>query len=258
VLNSKQIVWKAGTLAKTAIFECPDTLEDSSVISREMADQLATKMTKVRTIVVSFDQAVRNLVKVGTFVEAEDILCTIEDTVTANTSLFDEETLDTLKILGAQTPQAKMAGVVERIEVFYHGDNEDMSESLRAIAAVGDRELSKRSKAVGKEGFSGSVDSGFRVEGDPLPLDSLAIRIYISTDVSMGVGDKGVFANQMKTVIGRVMEGENKTESGAPIDAIFSYKSISDRIVLSPEIIGTTTTLLDVIANLAVSAYKGK
>ena len=258
VLNPKQLVWKAGTLAKTAIFECPDTLEDSSVVSREMAEKLTTKMTKVRTVVVNFEQAVRNLVKVGNSVEAEDILCTIEDAITANTSLFDEETLDTLKILGAQTPQAKMAGVVERVEVFYHGDKEDMSESLRAIANAGDRELSKRSKSVGKEGFTGSVDSGFRVEGDPLPLDCMAIRIYISTDVPMGVGDKGVFANQMKTVIGRVMEGENKTESGMPIDAIFSYKSISDRIVLSPEIIGTTTTLLDVIAKLAVSAYKGK
>lgn len=258
MLDRSQVVWKAGVLVKTAIFECTDTLEDSSVISTRIAESLTTKTTKVRTIVCNFDQSIRKLVKAGTQVEAEDILCTIEEAVTAQAGLFDEESLDTLKMLGAQTPQAKVAGLVERVEVFYHGDKEDMSESLQAIANAGDRDLIRRTKAAGKKGYNGSVDASFRVEGDPLPLDTIAIRIYITSDVPMGVGDKGVFANQMKTVIGRVMEGENTTESGVPIDGIFGYKSISDRIVLSPDIIGTTTTLLDVIGKKALEAYRGK
>jgi hypothetical protein len=84
----------------------------------------------------------------------------------------------------------------------------------------------------------------------------MAIQIYITADVPAGVGDKGVFANQMKTVFGKVMEQELKTESGTVIDCVFGYKSVYDRIVNSPAIIGTTTTLLDVIAKRAVAAYK--
>lgn len=257
VLNPNGVVWKAGLLVKTVLLESTDTLEDSSAISQRVAERLSTKTTKVKSVVVSFDQSVRRLVKEGQRVESEDILCIIEDAVTANSELFDEESLDTLRVLSAQTPQAKAQGIVERVEVFYHGDKEDMSESLRALAVASDRELTKRARAAGKPAYTGSVNDGFRIDGDPLQLDTVCIRVYITTDVSAGVGDKGVFCNQMKTVFGRVMTGEVTTESGKVVDAIFGQKSIADRIVLSPEIIGTTTTLLDVIAKKAVEAYKG-
>ena len=256
ILNPQNVVWKAGAVVKTALMEAMVTLEDSSAISQRVADLLTTKTTKIKEIVLNFDQSVRKLVKAGDAVEPEDILCVIEDAVTANSELFDEATLDTLRVLSAQTPTAKVRGVVERIEVYYHGDKEDMSDSLRAIATTSDRELGKRFKNAGKKAFTGSVDDSYRVDGEPLAPDTLSIRLYITSDVPAGVGDKGVFCNQMKTVFGQVMTGEVTTESGKVIDAIFGQKSIQDRIVLSPEIIGTTTTLLDVIAKKAIAAYK--
>lgn len=69
---------------------------------------------------------------------------------------------------------------------------------------------------------------------------------------------KGVFGNQLKTIVGRVMSGKNETESGVPIDAQFSYVSIANRIVLSPEIIGTTNTLLKVISKRVAGVYFGR
>lgn len=258
MLNPKNVIWKGGIMANTAIFECTDTLEDSSVISVGIAAQLTTRMTKIRTIVCNFTQTINRLVKAGRDVEADDILCIIEDAVTADTGLFDEESLDTLRVLGSHMPSAKARGVVERIDVFYHGDKEDMSESVRALVNTSDRQLAQRLKARGRKPLTGSVDESFRVEGTPLALDTLAIRIYITGDVPMGVGDKGVFGNQLKTVIGRVMDDTTTTEDGTPIEAIFGYKSISDRIVLSPEIIGTTSTLLEVIGKQAFDIYKGK
>lgn len=257
-LNPKNVIWKGGVMVNTAIFECTDTLEDSSVISVSVANQMTTRMSKIRTIVLNFDQTVNKLVKLGREVEADDILCIIEDAVTADTGLFDEESLDTLRVLGSHMPSAKTRGVVERIDVFYHGDKEDMSESVRALVNTSDRLLAQRLKARGRKPLTGSVDESFRVEGTPLALDTLAIRIYITGDVPMGVGDKGVFGNQLKTVIGRVMDDTTTAEDGTPIEAIFGYKSISDRIVLSPEIIGTTSTLLEVIGKKAFEIYKGK
>lgn len=258
LLNPEQVVWKAGLLVRTVLLESTQTLEDSSAISERVAKLLSTKTTKVKNIVVNFDQSVRKLVREGQAVESEDILCIIEDAVTANSELFDEESLDTLRVLSNQTPQAKAKGVVERVEVFYHGDKEDMSESLRAIASASDREMGKRNRAAGKPAYSGSVNDGFRIDGDPLQLDTACIRVYITADVAAGVGDKGVFCNQMKTVFGEVMQTPPVTESGKTIDAVFGQKSIADRIVLSPEIIGTTTTLLDVIGQKAVAAYYGR
>lgn len=61
----------------------------------------------------------------------------------------------------------------------------------------------------------------------------------------------------MKTVFGRVFPDNVRAESGLPIDAIFGAKSVDDRIVTSPDLIGTTTTLLMVGAKRIASAYRG-
>lgn len=255
-LNPGNVVLKSGIMVKTALIESTITLEDSSAISKRISEKMTTKMTKVKNVVVGFKQNVHKIVKPGSAVESEDILCIIEDEITSNTDLFDQESLDTLRILGAQTPQAKSKGVVERIEVYYHGEKEDMSDTLRALATASDREMAKRNKSAGRSAFTGSVTDNFRIEGDPLALDTVCIRFYITTDAPMGVGDKCVFSNQLKSVVGGIMSNDVKTESGIPIDAVFSSKGVYDRIVNSAFVIGTTATLLSVIEKKAVALYK--
>jgi hypothetical protein len=257
-LNPKGVVMKNTITVKTVLMEAMSTLEDSSAISKQAAELLSTKTTKLRTIVVNFDQSVHKLLTPGTVVGSEDILCVIEDAVTAGNRLFDEASLDTLRILSAQTPKAKAKGIIEHIELFYHGELEDMSDSLRALAQESDKLLLKKSRAIGHKGYTGSVDEGFRVDGEPLLLDTAAIKIYITADVPAGTGDKGVFANQLKTVFGEIMEHDLLTESGVKVDAIFGAKSVADRIVSSPDIIGTTTTLLKVIGKKAFEIYMGQ
>jgi hypothetical protein len=258
MLNPNSVVWKSGVTVKTALMESNATLEDSSAISSKIANLLTTKTTKVKDIVITFDQSVHKLVKEGTNVETEDILCIIEDAITANAELFDTESLDTLRILSSQTPQAKTKGVIERIEVYYHGDKEDMSESLRTLVTSSDQRLGKRNKTMGKKAFTGAVDKDFRVDGDPLALDTANIRIYITGDVAAGIGDKAVFCNQMKTIFGEIFNQKVVSEGGTEIDAIFGYESINARIVNSPLLIGTTTTLLDIIGHKAVALYFDK
>lgn len=257
-LDPMQVLMKGGIMAKTAIMERSHTFEDASVISDRISKALNTKLTKVRTITVSFDQTIRNLVKPGTEVDVETILCTIENSVTADNDLFDEDSLDALKLMGSNTPKAKISGKVEKIEVFYHGDEEDMSESILEIVKASDKQRKKRLKALGKTVTSGQVDGTVRIDKDPLDLDSAAIRVYITGNVGAGVGDKGVFGNQMKSVFSNVMSGVNETEKGEALDALFGYISISNRIVLSPEVIGTTNTLLRVMSQKVAERYFSK
>ncbi len=188
-LNPSNVVWKSGITIKTALMESTKTFEDSSAISKRVSELLTTKVTYIRTVVINFTDSVRKLVKVGDVMEPEDILCIIEDPVTSNANVFDDETINTLKMLSAHTPQSKHKGKVERVIAYYYGDKEDMSESLRAIANLSDRELGSRNRSIGKKSFNGRVDDSFRVEGDPIPLDSMAIQIYITSDVPAGTGD---------------------------------------------------------------------
>lgn len=258
ILNPKNVVWKMGVTVKTVLYESPQTHEDASSISARLASQLSTKLTKIKDVVVTFDQEVRNIITAGTEVNHETILCIIEDAITSNSNLFDIESLNTLRLLGNQAPTAKVNGVLERIEVFYHGEKEDMSASLQALANAGDRELAIKNRALQKPVFTGNVREDFRIDNSPLGLDCMAIRFYITTEVPSGIGDKGVFCNQMKTIFSEVMDYTMTTESGKVIDAVFGQKSIDDRIVNSAIVIGTTNSLLDVVGKKAVEIYKGK
>lgn len=256
--DPRKIVLKNAMEVPTVMWESAGTHEDSSAISTTLSDKLSTKITKVKIVEVRFDQTVSNVVQVGQEVTADTSLCIVEDAVTANNKLFDESSIETLRALAAQSPRARVKGVVERIEVYYHGDREDMSESLQELSAISDRGFKKRASAAGKTGYTGKVDGGFRIEGNPLTVDTVAIKIYITSRVGCGLGDKGVFANQMKTVFGDVIEGEMTTESGQKIEAIFGCKSVEARIVNSPFAIGTTSTLLRVIAKKAIDIYRGR
>jgi len=257
-LDPMQVLMKGGIMAKTAIMERSHTFEDASVISDRIAKALKTKLTKIRTITVAFDQSIRNLVTQGTEVDVETILCTIENSVTADNDLFDEDSLDTLKLMASNTPKAKISGQVEKIEVFYHGDEEDMSESVANIVKASDKQRKKRLKALGKTVTSGQVDGTVRIDKEFLDLDTAAIRVYITGNVGAGIGDKGVFGNQMKTIFSNVMSGVNETESGEALDAMFGYISFSKRIVLSPEVMGTTNTLLRVMSQKVAERYFSK
>ena len=257
IFDPTQVIWKAGILTKVALLESSDTLEDSSVISRKIANQCATAITKVKNVIINFDQSPRKVVKVGTSIKSDDILCIIENAVTADTGLFDDETIDTLRVLSAQTPTAKMNGVVERIEVLYHGEKEDMSENLLALVNQSDKDFAVRAKSISQKPHTGEVDETYRIEGNSLAVNTACIRFYVTGVVGMAPGDKGVFSNQLKTVIGRVEEKPIITENGSEVDAIFGSTSVYDRIVNSAFINGTTNTLLKVISQKAAKVYFG-
>lgn len=257
-LNPKEVLWKAGVMCRVALMEANDTFEDSSVISERVAKKLSTTSTKIRYLFVNFDQTVKNLVSVGDKVDPETILCTIEDSVTADNDLFTEDTLETLKLLSGNAPKAQYPGTVEKIEVLYYGDIEDMSPTLQAITQRSDEAIIEKRKALGKSPVTGKVDDSIRIDKNVLELDSLAIKIYISKLGGTGIGDKGVIGNQLKTIFARVMSGINRTESGADLDVIYSYTCVNARIILSPEVAGTTNTLLRVLSKRVAKVYKGE
>lgn len=252
---SDTLSFKNSTPVNVVVYENEMTDEDACTVSADLASKLSTNTTKVRDIVVNFEQQITNLVKVGTEVEANDVLCQITDDFVAQNNTFTKEDLDTLKLLGSQVPLAKVRGRVSKIEVFYHGDLEDMSDGLRKLAREHDRILANKLKSLGKNVYTGSVDEGYRVDGEPLMLDTLVVRVYIDSEIASSVGDKLVFGLQLKSIISKVNETPLTTEDGRVLDVEFGRRAIYARIVNSPDIIGTTTVLLEVIAKKALEAY---
>lgn len=253
--DPKKIVWKNSMDATTVLWESVDTHDDASSISVEFSQRMKTTIAKVKTVVVAFDTVVSRLIPIGKEVEFSTSVCVLQDSVSAASGAFDETTLDSLSELSTQSPKAGVKGKVSNVEIYYHGDLEDMGDSLRSLARISDKRMADKAKALGKTAYTGQVDSGFRIDGDALPLDHVAIQVTILQDVSMGVGDKGVFGAQLKSVISATMTSPMTTKSGRKIDAIFGYKSIDDRIVFSPYILGSTSMVLEALADKMVSEY---
>jgi len=255
ILDPRRPVYKCSMEVKTVFWESTQTLEDACSISPRLAEGATTKMTKVKDVQVKFTDVVNNLIQVGARVEYDSIICVIQDSVSGNSGAFSDETMDALAVKSNQVPRAGVRGVVERIEVFYHGDVDDMSDTCKAITNKYNAERKRRNTDAGKPDYTGSVDSGFRIDGVPLDVDMLNIRIYITTPVLMAVGDKGVFANQLKTVCSEVMSGEYRTENNELVDAIFGNQSVDARIVTSVYRIGLLTLIQQESTRLALAAY---
>ena len=189
-LNPKQIIWKSAMLAKTVLMESPDTLEDSSAISRRLSTRMMTDQTKIKDIIVNFDQEIHKMVKVGQAVDPESILCIIEEAISARAGLLDEDTLDTLRVLSANAPQAKIRGHVERIEVYYNGELEDMSDSLRLLAEESDKGIARRNTSVGRKAYTGSVGDEFdgTAVGCQQILGNFRRRVVVEVAVDAGNG----------------------------------------------------------------------
>lgn len=255
-LNPREVVLKVSDCVNVAFIEANYTHEDSCAISSTLGNRFTAEVVKLKSYVVKFGQNVSEVVKIGQKLEPNDVLMIIEDEITSQTNAFDSDALATLKRLSNISPRANTMGVVERFEIFYNGDKSDMSASIRKLADQYDRNCAMIAKASNKPVVTGRVTDEYRVSGTPLELNHLEIRIYISVTTPTGVGDKAVFGHQMKSTIAQVHEEPFRTEDGDIVEAIFAYRSVANRGVLSPAVVGTTSTLLDVIAKGAVKVYE--
>lgn len=255
-MEPTQVSWKAGVLVRAALMEVPYTYEDSSMISKATAEKLGTQVAKPVDIIVDFTQEVRNMLSVGDEVEYETILCTLENPVTA--MLDDDGSFDSLRVFSNDNPKAKANGRIAKIEVMYRGDIEEMSESLAVIANRSDRERSKLNKQLGRKGESdtGEVIAPIRVGGASLEKGQAVVRVYVIVPMPTVPADKGVFGAQMKSTFGYIYEDPITTASGKVVDSVFSNKSIANRMVNSPYIMGVVNTYLYTITRNAVSYWK--
>ena len=239
--NPTQVNWKNGALATVVLIEGEETFEDSNAIDSTIAKQLEAETTKPKEVVIGFNQNILEVIKEGSEVDIDTILCTFSDNLSGDMENFSQEAAATLHDLSAFAPRAGVRGRVDKIEIVYHGDIEEMSPSVAEQVKKYDR-IRKREAAASNEELAptGEVDGDYRVDGVPLAYQSVCIKFYISHLTEMAAGDKAVVANQLKTTVQYRMVGTNETYSGRPINVYFGRNSVEARIVGSLYNIGTS------------------
>lgn len=254
-LDNRRVDYMNGCIGRVALREATYTVEDSSSLSVGFAGRMVTKVSKLKTIRVDFSEGVDGLVNVGDSVDLDTILCTIRGAVSSAAGLYDDDTREILGQWGAAAPRAKAVGKVAKIEVFYNGEIDDMSESLQDIVITAEKERRRAARRLGVEYTTGEIPRNVRIDKQNLEAKQAVILVYITTPVAMGVGDKLVVANQMKSTVGAILFGDNRTLSGEPFDVIFGAKSCIDRICTSPFDIGCVNTNLRFIGEAAYAMY---
>ncbi len=250
MLEPDKVIMKSAVVINVALMESADCHEDSCAISKRVSELFTSKATYVKSITLDFTEEISSILPIGSKVDPMTVLLIIQDEITSGGG-FSDKAIESLRRRSAQAPKAGHKGIIEKIEVLYNGDKEDMSDSLRSLSDKCDKERAIECRSTLTPVITGEVNDDYRVSGIPLTMDRIEIKFYITSEYTAGVADKGVFCNQMKGTIGRVMMSPIKTKSGEIVDATFSYKSINKRIVISPIIQGTTNTLLKTIAKQA-------
>lgn len=253
-LDPSRLILKFGRTVTTALMMNNEVYEDSSAICSSLSKEMSTSTITEKSFITDFSMNIINILPEGTTVSPNDILFTLTDENVEYNNL-SEKTIEMLQNLSNTSPKAKVNGIIDRYEVYYNGDITDMSPSLKKLVNRLDQVSRDKTKGTQYEIQSNKVTSEYRIEGKNLNIDTLEIKVYIRTELSMGIGDKGVFSNQMKSVISDVFTSDIYTESGQKVEAMFSYKGILGRVVLSPILIGTTNTLLKHVSKQLSDIY---
>lgn len=252
MFDKTKVIYKSSVMMNVALFEDIQTFEDSCAISSKASNKLSTVVTKVKSIVVTNKDDITELVKVGQKLDPNDVLLTITDPYVAKFSGLTADALEALKRLKNSSPKSKYKGTVSNIVVYYNSEYDDLSSSIKQIVDVSDKNIQNN---TGVKSYTGKVNNTYSIQGKPLLEGNVEIKIYIDIVEGMGVGDKAIFSNQLKTTVGEVFDYDMSAEDGTEIEAIFGAKSIAARIVLSPYIIGTTSKVLELVSDNACKMY---
>lgn len=250
------LAYKSGVLCRIGLIEEEFTYEDSSEISAAFAKKLLTRNCEERTIKVTFDQEVNDLVKVGDEVDYDTILCILNNNIGGVANMFSNDSHESLKDISSLTPRAKNNGRITAITAVYAGDIENMSRSLQAIVSASDSNLFKKARDLNKEKISGQLKVGSRYEGALLEPNSVIIKVTIDVDQDMGIGSKVVYGHQMKSVVSNVWDEVFTTQDGQPYDGKFSLISYIKRIVASTLVSGVVNTFSTKLADMACEIYE--
>jgi len=237
--QSKQVNHTHGFTAYTAVMEVDDTHQDSSAISKDIAEKLVIQPTELRTVKVTSSTDIIDIVKVGTEININDKLCIIEDE--AISALAGSEELALLaEELNVKQPKAEYAGTISKIDVFYAANIDDMTPSLAKVVRSINLAKNKRRKYASDTGQADEhpmptqVPVGTKFKDVTFEEDTVLLLFYITESIGMDSGSKIIFGNQLKSTVSTIFDPEDiVAESGKQIDAVFGSSSINARIISS-------------------------
>ena len=244
--ESSELAYNLGVLTKVAIMNNDEGFEDSTSISHELSEALASEVVTMRdTPPLSKSTNIYELVKVGQPIQEGDPLIIYQnafDEEDANMLLKSITDEDIVSDLGRIRIKSKYTGVIQDIKIYRTCEIEDMSSTMQKIVKDYEKNIKNTKAMYKKYGIPGSntLDPDYvmpqtgKLKNCP---DGIIIEFYIKYNDKMSVGDKCVAQSANKGVVKDIFpEGKepfSELHTDEPIDAIFAARSFNARMVTS-------------------------
>ena len=261
---TKQVDLMFGKLVNVALIDAATTVEDSDIISEKLAKELGFNPVHPRDIIITKKTNIHKYAAVGTKVSNTDPLM-IFDQSEMSEDMFgkvDDETAVLLSNVNRQTPRAKFSGRVVKIDAFYLGTTEGMSNSARNLVNAINREKSKKyQQAKGTASASNfypatDIKQSTRIGTTVLDDETLIIRFYVQQDTSCESGDKIEYDSSLKSVCSTVSPEQWEVEDGSVVcDSLFSQLSQAKRLISSPILTGIGNRCLEKVEKDVLNMY---
>lgn len=262
--NPRNVSFNHGHFTNVLFYESNDTVEDSSCMTEELANDLGMEPVHERTISITKSTTIHSHVNVGDDVLATDSLMIIEEDSFDESdegSSLSEKGMDLLSEMTRSAPRAKEGGSIANIKVFYGCPLSEMTPSLqkfvrKMVSPVNER--NKFAKGTKQEMFfpkSNPLPKGSKLSGGFIDDETIIVKFYIKSPINLSGGDKVSVDSSLKSTTKRILPKPLVAEDGTVIDMVFAGTSVQNRIILSPVIVGTLETLLVNAEKRLIGAY---
>lgn len=202
------VTYNTGTLAKCAILNTDEGFEDSAIISEALSNALTTPIVVQKTVDITKDTNIFNVIKKGTPVEEGDTLMVMQnsyDDEDANQllkNLADDE--ETISSLGRIQIKSKITGVVQDIKIYRTVELDELSESLRKLCKEYESNINKKKKVMKSNNIHQEEELAatykLPMSGKLKNVEGVRIEFYLKYNDVMTVGDKMIYYSALKGV----------------------------------------------------------
>lgn len=274
-----ELTFTMGRMCKVALMDDYFTEEDSSLVSEHLSKKMSSSITHKKVISISGKSNIVKMVNLGDHIKEGDPLLLFEDELDSDVSNTDVQAI--LEMLGDadekaiekmkyHAPKANSSGEITKIEVFWTGEFEDMSPSVKKL--VNNYIKFKKERLKYEEDETGvknrqremelkkSVPVYGKLNGvDIDEHNGIIIEIYITHILPYGPGDKLSFYPAIKSVTPQVVpESLCPYSETGKLDAVLGLISMSARQVNSPYFLGTLGKVLLDMSKRISAEYLGK
>ncbi len=274
-----ELIFTMGCMGRVALMDDYFTEEDSSLVSETLSKKMSSSITHKKTISISGKSNIIKIVELGSHVKEGEPLMLFEDErdeevsnvdVNAILDMLGDADESAIEKMSYHAPKANGTGEITKIDVYWTGDFEDMSPSVKKL--VNSYIKDKKEKIKYEEEMTGvkntkaelelkkSIPQYGKLNGVDIDENNgIIIDIYITHVLPYGPGDKLSFYPAIKSVTPQVVSKELSPycESGN-VDAVLGLISMSARQVNSPYFLGTLGKILYDMSKRISGEYLGK